>query len=276
MLVSLRCRALTKKYAFTCVAFLGTVSSVSLQAQSQFGTELNEGTQAYRQAKFEEAIDHFQKAVSLDPQSKAAHLYLATALAGQYIPGVDVAENLKIGQVALDEFQKALDLDPKSLDSMKGIASLDFAMKRFEAAKQVDLRIIELEPGNPEFYYAIGILDWTQSYTRRMELRGKLGLDPAEPLINAKECWDLRNDDQDLVKDGIGQLAKALQLRRDYDDAMAYMNLLYRERADIQCGDIVSYRADVQTAGKWVDATLAVKKEKAAPKTVVAPPNNPQ
>ena len=32
-------------------------------------------------------------------------------------------------------------------------------------------------------------------------------------------------------------LEKALELRPDYDDAMAYMNLMYRERADLQCDD---------------------------------------
>ena len=32
-------------------------------------------------------------------------------------------------------------------------------------------------------------------------------------------------------------LQKALQLRPDYDDAMAYLNLIYRERGDLQCDD---------------------------------------
>ena len=34
-----------------------------------------------------------------------------------------------------------------------------------------------------------------------------------------------------MIEDGIAELEKALQLRPDYDDAMAYLNLLYRERA---------------------------------------------
>jgi hypothetical protein len=55
-------------------------------------------------------------------------------------------------------------------------------------------------------------------------------------------------------------LNKAIELRHDYDDAMAYMNLMYRERADIQCGDAKAYAEDLKTADKWVDVTLAVKK----------------
>jgi hypothetical protein len=41
---------------------------------------------------------------------------------------------------------------------------------------------------------------------------------------------------------------------------MAYMNLLYRERADIQCRDQKAYTADLKAADKWVDLTMATKK----------------
>ena len=58
-------------------------------------------------------------------------------------------------------------------------------------------------------------------------------------------------------------LVKALTLRRGYDDAMAYMNPLYRGRADIQCGDPKAYRADLKEADRWVDLTMAAKEAKA-------------
>jgi hypothetical protein len=36
-----------------------------------------------------------------------------------------------------------------------------------------------------------------------------------------------------LVDEGVASLQKAIQLRPDYDDAMAYLNLLYRRKADM-------------------------------------------
>jgi len=36
-----------------------------------------------------------------------------------------------------------------------------------------------------------------------------------------------------LVDEGIADLQKAISLRPDYDDAMAYLNLLYRRKADM-------------------------------------------
>jgi hypothetical protein len=86
---------------------------------------------------------------------------------------------------------------------------------------------------------------------------------PAQSLINKPECWQLRTANLDLVSDGVEMLNKALQLRPDYDDAMAYMNLMYRERADIQCGDPGANAADLKTADQWVDKTMSTKKAKA-------------
>jgi hypothetical protein len=36
-----------------------------------------------------------------------------------------------------------------------------------------------------------------------------------------------------LVDEGIADLQKAITLKPDYDDAMAYLNLLYRRKADM-------------------------------------------
>ena len=77
-----------------------------------------------------------------------------------------------------------------------------------------------------------------------MEERAKLGLKPDEPIKDRKVCQSLKEKNWDTVTDGIDSLNKALELRPDYDDAMAYMNLLYRQRADLQCGDSAARAAD--------------------------------
>ena len=53
--------------------------------------QLNKGVQSYKNARYEEAIEHFKNAVALDPSLVNARLYLATAYAQQYIPGADTA-----------------------------------------------------------------------------------------------------------------------------------------------------------------------------------------
>jgi tetratricopeptide (TPR) repeat protein len=231
-------------------------------AQSKASEELRLGIADYERAKYEGAVEHFRKAVSLDPHSLEAHLRLATTYAQQYIPGVDEPRNLQTGNAAVNEYQSALELDPGNLNTIKGIAYLDLLMKEFEKAKEYYRKAIDINGEDPEPYYSIAIIDWTQSYTPRMEMRAKLSLKADQPLIYEPVCWELRSNTEDFIKDGISMLVEALKRRPDYDDAMAYMNLLYRERADIQCGDRKAYATDTESADKWVDLTMTAKKAK--------------
>jgi hypothetical protein len=121
----------------------------------------------------------------------------------------------------------------------------------------------DLDPNDPEVYYSIGVIDWTQAYQPRMEERAKLGLKPDEPLKDKKVCAGLKSKNWNAIQDGIDNLNRALQLRAEYDDAMAYMNLLYREKADLECDDPAARAADLKTADEWVDKTMAAKKAKA-------------
>jgi tetratricopeptide (TPR) repeat protein len=123
--------------------------------------------------------------------------------------------------------------------------------------------VTELDPNDPEPYYSIAVIDWTETYQPRMEERAKLGLKPQDPLKDKKVCEKLRATNQEKVAEGIQMLDKALQLRPDYDDAMAYLNLMYREKADIECTDEAARAADLKTADEWVDKTMATKKIKA-------------
>lgn len=84
-----------------------------------------------------------------------------------------------------------------------------------------------------------------------------------DPLKDKKVCAAVKAHNAPIVEEGLGLLNKALQLRQDYDDAMAYTNLLYRERADYECDDPAARAADLKTADGWVDKTIATKKEKA-------------
>ena len=238
---------------------LSATGCAKLRARDQ----LNKGVQSYKNAKYEEAIEHFKQAVDLDPSLINARLYLATAFAQQYIPGADAPDNNKFAEQAIEQYKSVLNADPRNVNSVKGIAYLYLQMKRFDDAKQYYRKATELDPNDPEPYYSVAVIDWTQTYQPRMEERAKLGLKPEEPLKDKKVCAALKEKNMGNIQEGIDNLNKALGLRPDYDDAMAYMNLMYRERADVQCEDPAARAADLKTADEWVDKTLAVKKAKA-------------
>jgi len=256
------------------LALLSAVGCNKLKARDQ----LNKGVNSYKNARYEEAIEHFKNAVALDPKLINAQLYLATAYMQQYIPGADSPENNKYAEEAIDEFGKVLDANPpkeQKLVALKGIAFLYFNMKKMDQAREYHLKVAALDPNDPETYYSIGVIDWTKAYQPRMAERAKLGLKPTDDL-KSKDCTELlktiKDSNEPIVQDGIQNLQKALQLRPDYDDAMAYLNLMYREEADLQCDNPEARQADLKTADDWVDKNLATKKakaEKAGPSGIV-------
>jgi tetratricopeptide (TPR) repeat protein len=236
---------------------------------------LNKGVAAYKEAQYDAAIIDFQKAKELDPGLMNARLYLATAYASQYIPGAPSEQNVRLGTAAVNEFKEVLQLDSKNISAIDGIGSILFQMagvpydpKKFEESKSYHQKHIELKPDDPEPYYWIGVIDWTLAFRGNAELRAAYNKsnirkqvrddDPLPPAVRAVYVEKYGS----LVDEGITDLQKAIQLRSDYDDAMAYLNLLYRRKADMV--ESADERASLKKqADDLIDKVKEIKQKRA-------------
>ena len=229
--------------------------------------QLNEGIAAFRTAQFQASIMHFKEAVRLDPSLINARLYLATAYGQQYVPGGDSEENVKIAEQAIDAFEDVLKMDPNNSPAIASIGNIYFNMHKFDKAKEYQRRRLQLEPNNPEPYYWIAVLDWTDCYARTGQLRKDLKLnfpkDPKQPdrlpPLPDKARADLEKDNGPLVKEGLDALEKAIELKPNDFSAMAYLNLMYRQKAELEA-DPDAREADLKTAEDWTDKALAIRK----------------
>jgi tetratricopeptide (TPR) repeat protein len=236
--------------------------------------QLNKGVAAYRNAAFQPAIMYFKNAVALDPTLLNARLYLATAYAQQYIPGADSPDNTKVAQQAIDAFEDVLRMDPGNTTAIASIAQIYYNQKKFDKAKEYQQKRLSLEPTNPEPYYWIGVLDWATCFPRTQQIRKDHNIefpkDPAHPdilpVIPEKLRTDLADQNGPLVEEGIKALNKAIELKPNDFDTMAYLNLMYRQKAEID-PDNDSRDADTKAAEDWVEKALAVKKAAAASST---------
>ena len=223
---------------------------------------LRSGVELYKQSRYAQAALSFKAVTASHSSCENAWLYLATSYAQQYIPGADEPENNRIGNRAIRAFETAIELNPNNTGAKKGIAYIKLQMKSFEEAKEMYGQAETADPSDPELPYSIGVIDWTMSYQPRMEARAKLGLKPTDPLNDLATCNLLRSKSSDVIDDGIAQLRRALKLRPDYDDAMAYMNLLYREKAELECESPERRQKYFQIADRWVDRTMEIKRRK--------------
>src|SRR5438093_10553539 len=90
------------------LALFSAIGCGKLRARDQ----LNKDVQSHKNGKYEDAIDHFQRAVSFDSGLIVARLYLPTAHAQQYIPAADTQDNNKMAEQAIEEYKQVLAPNP--------------------------------------------------------------------------------------------------------------------------------------------------------------------
>lgn len=236
---------------------------------------LNKGVQDYSNAQFQPAVMHFKEAVRLDPNLLNARLYLGTAYFAQYVPGGESDENKKNAQDALDAFAQVLQQDPGNTTALSFVAQIYYGLKDFDKAKEANQKLMQLEPKNPEPYYWIGMLDWLICYPRSQQVRNDHNLTIPDkngdlPPIPEKFRGDLADKNGPLVDEGLKALEKAIELKPNYDEAMSYLNLMYRQKADID-PDKESREADLKAANDWVNKALEARKAAGAGSAEAAP-----
>jgi tetratricopeptide (TPR) repeat protein len=246
--------------AAALVLLVSTTGCKRLEARDQ----LNKGVQAYKSAKYDEAIDHFQNAVNLDPTYPMTRIYLATAYAQQVVPDLSTPANLKTADLAIDSYQKVLQSDPGNINSLKGIASLYFMTDKPDLAKQWQHKVMAADPTDADAPYTIGVIDWKAAYTNAVKALASGGLtDDGKGNVKMSKqiCGKVKDENTALVTEGLDALQKAVQLRPSYDDAMSYLNLMYRRKADIDCPDAKAAAADVASADQWRDKAMGTRKD---------------
>ena len=238
--------------------------------------KLNRGVQAYKSGRYADAVVFFKGAVDLDPENVNGRLYLATAYMTQYIPGADSPDNNKLAQSAKDEFQRVLEkhpTDPTALASLaslayqqaQGIPDLDAKYKKLDESKEWYTKLVQADPKNKEAWYSLGVIDWLKWYGNLLTARAKLGMKPDDPgpLKDKKVREELKEKWATTIAEAKADLQKALDIDKDYDDAMAYMNLMIRYSADL-VDSSAEYDKQVELANQWVQKALDTKKAKAA------------
>lgn len=262
------------RFAALCSCIAATVLSTGC-AKLGSRDEMNKGVQAYKATHYTDAATHFKEAIRLDPTNQNAQLYLATSYMTQWIPGADSTENNRMYDAAKSEFQRVLEKDPKNGTALASMAFMTYSSaasgsqeqkeKFLEEAKKWNERRIEVDPKDTEAYYSLGVIAWSKAFGPIQTARANLHMkgDEPGPIKDAKIRDELKDKYGKTIDDGIKSLSTALQIDPEYDDAMSYINLLYRKKADIE-DNPDDAKADIAKAEEWFNKALDTKKMKAA------------
>ena len=139
------------------------LASWMLAAQTE-SAWMSRGIQAFRSAKYGEAVAAFEHVVAADPGNVTGHLYLGTAHMQQYIPGSEAPENVAHADRAAEEFDRALAIEPGDKVALASLASLQLNRKRYEDARALYKRLLAIDPSNKTPYYSIAFSIWSEWY----------------------------------------------------------------------------------------------------------------
>jgi len=225
--------------------------------------QLNKGVADFKNARYEAAEGHFQNAINIDPNYEMAKLYLATTYSSQVVPNLDTPENKKIAQQALDGFQAVLAKNPNDVTALKQVASIDRNIGKPNEAKEYEKKVIALDPNDAEANYTIGVVDWLGAYKNSNAALAAEGLTDKSDgnfKLSKPGCAKLSALNTPLVTEGLDYLQKAIVINPTYEEAMTYMSLMQRRKADLECGNAVAVKADLAAADEWAQKSMGARK----------------
>ena len=237
---------------------------------------LNKGVSSMKTAKYSDAAEHFKQAMALDPNWEVPRLYLATSYMSQWIPGAESPENAEFAAKAKEGFLKVLETQPNETTALASLASMAFSEattevlspedknKKLDESAEWHKKHIAVAP-TAEHYYSLAVIGYTKWVPAWLAGRAsvKMKQDDPGPIKDKKVRDELKEKFGAILDQGIADLQKSLELDPEYENSMAYMNLLVRERADL-VDDKADYDKATMDADNWLQKYLETKKIKAA------------
>lgn len=245
------------------VILSGAALSMSGCKQLAARDHLNKGVEAYKAGHYDEAIDNFQQATQLDPSLSTAKMYLGKALEQNVVPGLTTADNVATANKAMDIFKQVLDEHPNDVNSMKEIAGIYFSIKDLNNAEDWQKKVLANDPNDADAAYTIGVIDWTKAHQNKLTALQSAGLnDDGKGNSKAPKTVmePLAKQNAPLIDEGLKYLTMAVNERPNFDDAMQYLNLIYRNKADVDYGNQQAVDQDLAMAEDWTHKAMDMRK----------------
>lgn len=169
--------------------------------------------------------------IELDPSEPSNYFALAKIYedSGEY-------------ELAEQTFLKAKEARPNSADAYMQLAGYYNRQGDFDRTMEALAERVKIEPNNPEAHYTVATYYWDKAYR--------------DFRLNEKQKMQ-------YVQDGIGAVDKAIGIKSDYMEAIAYKNLLLRLQANLE-KDPKKQQELLKEADTLRDKATELRKQKAS------------
>lgn len=222
-------------------------------------------------AYLEKAIQNYKLAsekITNDPKMRT--------LALQYLVAAYGPDKLNDPTLAEPVVKAMIDLEPNEPTNYFALAQIYADSGEYELAEQTYLKAREVRPNDPMVYMRLaGFYNQQGDFDKTIEaVTERTKVEPNNPeafQTLATYYWDkayrdFRLSDQEkmqYVQSGIAAVDKALAIKDDYMEAVAYKNLLLRLQANLE-KDPARQKQLLAEADKLRDRATELRKQKAA------------
>src|SRR6185295_13468880 len=199
--------------------------------------QMKQGNEYYANEDYKRALTEFQKGLESDPEATFAWRSVGLSALAQYKPGDESPGNQELARVATEAFEKYL-ADPENGEDQK---VKDYLLSMYLNGKQYDKALAyvdqeaQKDPAKAGDFMRskINILNQADRYEEAVKLGMAFeGPDAPEILYTlGVSAWDKSYNDpkysladrEHIVDMGLAATDKALKLKPDYFEAMAYL-----------------------------------------------------
>ena len=250
---------------------------------------IRKGNNYFKAQQYTDALKMYQDARALDPTEDRLLKFVGYAAMALYQPGSQQEKDLEHAKLAIDSFKAYLATQPEDADRIS-----QFLVTMYMNANLVDQAIEFFKqwsiqhPGDDQAVNSIAMLyakqadyeNTVQWQQKRIDMLKTASAALTEEGAAAKErlaeayytlgvtCWQKSYDSSESVlplekrtqalDKGMQALNRALEVRPGYSDAMAYINLIYRQYAMYEPDPAKKAGFTVQ-ADEWLKKAIAAR-----------------
>ncbi|MDQ3281141.1 MAG: hypothetical protein M3Q69_06990 [Acidobacteriota bacterium] len=265
-----------KKLCLLAALSLSLLSAVSC-AKVQARMAIRDANDAYAKEDYATALKGYQRARQIDSQSfPELDRMVGYSLIGLYTPEDKSPANVKNADAAIVELRKYLRKKPEDRIAREALINLYLNADRITDAINYFREWLRSHPNDIEAVRSVATL-----YSKQGNFNESLNWYEKITLIDAKNpesfyvygvvCYEkiAKNPPADLneklqiIARGQRALERAIQIKKDYFEAMVYLSLLYRQQAPLETDPVKQQQLVAQADKIRNDAIAIVRAQKA-------------
>ena len=244
----------------------------------QSRAEIRQGNEFFKVGKYDTALAKYNHALQLDPGEKKLYKNLGLAYMGLYQPGSKHPKDLEYSQRAIDYLKKYIEAFPQDKKASEFLVTMylnsgrlddalaffqDYSQKHPQDSKAMET-MANLYFQKADFPHGVEMMEKAMKLTGpKKETYETIGAQAWDKAHNYPELTDEQR--QAVVTQGIEAMNKSLAIDPNYPEALAFINLLYREQAKLdQKTDPKKAEEDIAKADEYRNKAIELQKQKQA------------